>query len=148
MRVAFFSAITSLVGYTYFGNHSAGGKRVAVNHRPCGQPMHHSVLPEGGGIEPRGRSSLSRQSVARVLSPVFFRYVKNERTVVRICCGRGCWQAVRSAGLGSTGGYGACSRRPSGLRANPEIFLVIPYCPHTSGVRKKRTAVRISTISL
>ena len=30
----------------------------------------------------------------------------------------------------------------------PEIFLVIPYCPHTCGVRKKRTAVRISTISL
>ena len=36
--------------------------------------------------------------------------------------GRGCWQAVRSAGLGSTGGYGTCSRRPSGLRANPEMF--------------------------
>ena len=36
--------------------------------------------------------------------------------------GRGCWQAVRSAGLGSTGVYGACCRRPSGLRARRNSF--------------------------
>ena len=32
---------------------------------------------------------------------------KREKMVVRVCYGRGCWQAVRSAGLGSTGVYGA-----------------------------------------
>ena len=32
--------------------------------------------------------------------------INAERVVVRICCGRECWQAVRSAGLGSTGVYG------------------------------------------
>ena len=36
-----------------------------VNHRPCGQPMHHSVLPEKEDVEPRGQSSSSKQVVAR-----------------------------------------------------------------------------------
>ena len=48
--------------------------------------------------------------------------INARRVVVRICCGRGCWQAVRSAGLGSTGVYGACCRRPSGLRARRNSF--------------------------
>ena len=54
LRVACFSAITALADYTCFGNHSAGGK-----------PMHHSVLPEEGGVGPRGWSSSSRHVVAR-----------------------------------------------------------------------------------
>ena len=36
-----------------------------VNHRPCGQPMHHSVLLEKEGVEPRGQSSSSKQAVVR-----------------------------------------------------------------------------------
>ena len=65
LRVAGFSVITALAGYPYFGNHSAGGKRVGVAHHPCVQPMHHSVLPEmSGGVSRRWPSS-SKQVVAR-----------------------------------------------------------------------------------
>ena len=39
--------------------------QVVVAHRPRGQPMHHSVLPEEGGVEPRVRLSSSKQVVAR-----------------------------------------------------------------------------------
>ena len=52
--------------------------------------------------------------------------INAERVVVRICHGRGCWQAVRSAGQNRI----------------PHRF---PKCPHTYGVRKNQTAVRIPT---
>ena len=65
LRVAGFSVITALAGYPYFGNHSAGGKRVVVAHHPCGQPMHHSVLSVMGGGVLRRWSSSSKQVVAR-----------------------------------------------------------------------------------
>lgn len=34
-------------------------------HCSGGQPMHHSVLPEEGGVGSRGRSLSSKQAVAR-----------------------------------------------------------------------------------
>ncbi len=55
----------ALAGYPFFGNHCAVGTRGVVNPRPCVQPMYHSVLPEMSGGESRGRSSSSRQAVAR-----------------------------------------------------------------------------------
>ncbi len=36
-----------------------------VNHHPRGQPMHHSVLPEKGGVVSQEQSSSSRQVVPR-----------------------------------------------------------------------------------
>ena len=65
LRVAGFSVITALAGYLYFGNHCSCGERGVVNHRPRVYPMHHSVLPEEGGVESRVRSSSSRRAVAR-----------------------------------------------------------------------------------
>ncbi len=60
--------------------------------------------------------------------------INAERVVVRICHGRGCWQAVRSAGLGSTGGCGCvfAGRQVCGQNRIPHRF---PKCPHTYGVR-------------
>ena len=36
-----------------------------VYYCPCMQPMHHSVLPEVGGVKPQGRSLSSRQALPR-----------------------------------------------------------------------------------
>ena len=74
LRVACFSAITALADYTCFGNHSAGGK-----------PMHHSVLPEEGGVGPRGWSSSSRHVVARQ-----DRMAKRNPVPARACAGGRC----------------------------------------------------------
>ena len=84
LRVAGFSAITALAGYPYFGNHSSCGERGVVNHRPRVYPMHHSVLPEEGGVEPRGRLSSSRQAVARE-----DRVAKRNPELARACTGGG-----------------------------------------------------------
>ena len=49
---------------------------------------------------------------------------KREKMVVRICYDRGCWQAVRSAGLGSTGVYGrvVAGRQVCGQNRIPRRF--------------------------
>ncbi len=54
--------------------------------------------------------------------------INAERVVVRICHGRGCWQAVRSAGLGSTGGCGCvfAGRQACGQKSNPTPFSIMP----------------------
>ena len=54
--------------------------------------------------------------------------INAERVVVRICYGRECWQAVRSAGLGSTGVYGSdvAGRQVCGQKPNFPPFSVMP----------------------
>ncbi len=46
-------------------NHCAIRTRDIVNHHPRVQPMHHSVLPEKGGVVSQGQSSSSRQALTR-----------------------------------------------------------------------------------
>ena len=57
--------IPALAGHPFFSNHCADGRRGIVNHRPRVQPMHHSVLPEKGGVVSQGQSLLSRQALTR-----------------------------------------------------------------------------------
>ena len=59
------SLLRVLAGCRFFGNHCSCGKWGIVNHRPRVYPMHHSVLPEEGGVESRGRSSSLRRVLAR-----------------------------------------------------------------------------------
>ncbi len=49
--------------------------------------------------------------------------------IVRICYGRGCWQAVRSAGLGSTDVYGrvVAGRQVCGEFLFPKFNHVMIY---------------------
>ena len=59
------SLMTTLTVYPFFGNHCVIGKRGIVVHCARVQPMHHSVLPEEGGVVPQGRSLSSRQALTR-----------------------------------------------------------------------------------
>ena len=69
--------------------------RGVVNHCPRVQPMHHSVLPEEGGVEPRGRLSSSRQSVARAE-----RVAKRNPELARVRTGGWCPFFVEVVGFG------------------------------------------------